>query len=325
MLQSNILREKIPGYYIKDVAVNWHGTKMAVCSNNTVNIWSSNSEQKWIKEEIGIELDKQKIVERLSWAHPEFGQVLAVCTKNEITIWEFKSSDCGGQWFNRTTPPINEPRYNVINDVKFSPSYSGIGRSRALDLAYCTDYGHLKILRCKDAHLLKDWETLKDLSLNDKDQFTCLAWNVTCSSTMIAVGTSETSSKDTRGEVKLFEYDDSKHEWLYREVIAKTYNGQVNDVAFAPNPGRSFNTLAIASSDLQIIDFKTTDHGKVSKIRQEQNHVDPKQNKIEVWKLSWSSLGTTLCATGDDGLIRLWKNNNKWECTNTFKWDGMAV
>lgn len=325
MLQSNILLDQSPGHCIKDVAVNWHGTKMAVCSNNSVIIWSMNCQQKWIKEDVGIELDKLKTVQRISWAHPEFGQVLAVSTLNEITIWEYRSSDCGGQWFNRTTPPISEPRHLVIKDVRFSPSYSGMGRSRALDLAYCTDSGQLKILRCKDARLLKDWETVKDFSPSCKDAFTCLAWNVTSSCSMIAVGTAESSAKGTQGDVKLYQFDESKNEWVAGDIVAKTYNSQVHDVAFAPNPGRSFHTLAIAAAELQIIDFKVTDHLKVKPVNQEQNKVDHEQNRVEVWKLSWSSLGTTLCATGDDGLIRLWKNNNRWECTKTIKWNGMAV
>lgn len=324
-MKSVILTETDPSYCIKDVSINWHGTKMAVCSNNIVDIWTHNSENCWIKEDIGLELDKVKCVQRVSWAHPEFGEVLAVSTLNEITIWEFQSTEAGGQWFNRTTPAISEPRHLVINDVKFSPSYSGmtLGRSRALDLAYCTDSGQLKILRCKDARLLKDWEGLKELSC--KEAFTCLAWNVDCKTSMIAVGTCESSAKDTpRGEVRLYEYDDHKHEWVFRDVIAKTHSCQVHDVAFAPNPGRSFHTIAIASSNLQVVDFKS-ENGRVKHIGQEKNKVDSEQNKVEVWKLSWSSLGTTLCATGDDGLIRLWKNNNKWECSKTIKWNGVPV
>lgn len=324
MLASNILNNN-DGECIKDVAVNWHGTKMAVCSNNSVFIWSCNSQQQWIKEDLSIEIDKLKTVQRVSWAHPEFGQVLAVSTLNEISIWEFRSNASGGQWHNRTTPPISEPRHLVIKDVRFSPSYSGMGRSRALDLAYCTDSGQLKIRRCKDAHLLKDWETVKEFA-QCKDAFTCLAWNVTATSLMIAVGTAESSTKDAQGEVKLYEFDDLKNEWVPRDVVAKTCNSPVHDVSFAPNPGRSFHTLAIASADLQVIDFKINEHGKVTPVRSDQNKVDPGQNKVDIWRLSWSSLGTSLCATGDDGLIRLWKNNNKmWECTKTIKWNGVEV
>lgn len=324
MLQPNILLDQSPSHCIKDVAVNWHGTKMAVCSNNCVIIWSMNNQQKWIKEDVGIELDKLKTVQKVSWAHPEFGQIIAVSTVNEISIWEFAATDCGGQWCNRTSPPLSEPRHLLIRDISFSPSYFGMGRSRALDLAYCTDSGLLKIRRCKDARLLKDWETVKEICYV-KDSFTCLAWNVTPSCSMIAVGTSDSSANGTHGEVKLFQYDDFKNEWVAGDYVTKSPNSQIHDVAFAPNPGRSFHTLAIAGAELEIIDFKVTDHFKVKRVNQDRNKVDPEQNRVEVWKLSWSSLGTTLCATGDDGLIRLWKNNNRWECTKTIKFNGMAV
>lgn len=244
MLQSNILLDQSPAHCIKDVAVNWHGTKMAVCSNNSVIMWSMNSQQKWIKEEVGIELDKLKTVQRISWAHPEFGQVLAVSTLNEISIWEYRSSDCGGQWFNRTTPPISEPRHLVIKDVQFSPSYSGMGRSRALDLAYCTDSGQLKILRCKDARLLKDWETVKEFS-QCKDAFTCLAWNVTSTCSMIAVGTSESSAKGTRVRLSYSNLKNQKMSGFQETLWLKHTTAKCTMLLLLPIPGDHFIPLLL--------------------------------------------------------------------------------
>lgn len=323
MVVSSVLQEKYPGYCVKDVAINWHGTKMAVCSNNCVDIWSKNSQDQWIKEPVGIDLDKSKVIQRVTWTHPEFGQVLAMSTLNEITIWEF-TADSGGTWINRTTQTISEPRHLVINDVKFSPAYSGVVKNRNLELAYCTDsgQGQLKIWRCKNANDLKDWEIVKEINAKEPFTFTCLDWYVSPSESLIAVGTVDNSVREQQGQVRLYEYDTQRQDWLFRDVVAKSLNSKVYDVSFAPNPGRSFHTVAVAASDLQVKSFRL-EGDRISLVREKENVVDDQENRVQVWKVSWSCLGTSLCTTGDDGLLRMWKNSAHWECTRKLKWNGV--
>ena len=317
MLKTKIIEKDNPEC-IKDIAFNWHGTCMAVCSNNTVDIWELNQEKQWVKDDSPITLDKYEIIQHLSWAHPEFGQVLCVATSNVIIIYECKSTNDGLHWSKKGS--ISEPQHFVINDVKFCPSYSGLGKTRALHLAYCTgDRGYLKVKQCKDASLLKDWDPITDLST--KYQLTCLAWNVSKRSTMIAVGAMESSAKFPKSEVQLYEFDLNQDVFSIIGTISSSLDSHVHDISFAPNPGRSFNTLAIAYSDLQVVDFVVTELGKIKVIVREMLE----QNKVEVWKVSWSILGTTLCTTGDDGILKLWKKSNKWEClcSKTIKWNGL--
>ena len=43
-----------------------------------------------------------------------------------------------------------------------------------------------------------------------------------------------------------------------------------------------------------------------------------------VWRVSWNFMGTILASSGDDGCVRLWKDNyiNHWKCISVLKGDG---
>ena len=45
---------------------------------------------------------------------------------------------------------------------------------------------------------------------------------------------------------------------------------------------------------------------------------------IQVWRVAWNLTGTVLSSTGDDGFVRLWKDNylGTWTCISQSKGDG---
>jgi len=46
-----------------------------------------------------------------------------------------------------------------------------------------------------------------------------------------------------------------------------------------------------------------------------------------VWRVCWNFMGTILASSGDDGCVRLWKDNfiNHWKCISVLKGDGTPV
>lgn len=46
-----------------------------------------------------------------------------------------------------------------------------------------------------------------------------------------------------------------------------------------------------------------------------------------VWRVSWNCMGTILASSGDDGCVRLWKDNfiNHWKCISVLKGDGIPA
>lgn len=71
---------------------------------------------------------------------------------------------------------------------------------------------------------------------------------------MIAVG-SDDSNPSAGGKVFIYEYSENSRKWTKTETLANVTE-PVHDIAFSPNLGRSFHTLAIATKDVKIISLK---------------------------------------------------------------------
>lgn len=70
---------------------------------------------------------------------------------------------------------------------------------------------------------------------------------------MLAVG-SDDSNTATGGKVFIFEYSENLRQWTKIETIVNVTE-PVHDIAFAPNLGRSFHILGIASRDVRIVNL----------------------------------------------------------------------
>lgn len=99
---------------------------------------------------------------------------------------------------------------------------------------------------------LSQWSLQQEINL--KMPASCLSWNPSFSRLhppMLAVGSDDTNVS-SGGKVFLFEYSDSSHRWSKAETI-NTIVDPVHDIAFAPNLGRSYHILGIASKDVRIV------------------------------------------------------------------------
>lgn len=70
---------------------------------------------------------------------------------------------------------------------------------------------------------------------------------------MIAVG-SDDPNTSVGGKVLLYEYSQNLSRWVKVETLSITE--QVHDLVFAPNLGRSYHLLAVASKDVRILTLK---------------------------------------------------------------------
>lgn len=71
---------------------------------------------------------------------------------------------------------------------------------------------------------------------------------------MLAVGSDE-SNASSGGKVFVYEYSENSRRWTKTETLSNVLD-PVHDIAFAPNLGRSFHTLAIATKDVRIVTLK---------------------------------------------------------------------
>uniref|UniRef100_H3AFD6 SEH1 like nucleoporin n=1 Tax=Latimeria chalumnae TaxID=7897 RepID=H3AFD6_LATCH len=265
---------------------------------------------------------------RVTWAHPEFGQVLASCSFDRTAaVWEEivgESNDkLRGQnhWVKRTT--LVDSRTSVT-DVKFAPKLMG------LMLATCSADGVVRIYEAPDVMNLSQWSLQHEISC--KLSCSCISWNPSSSrahSAMIAVGSDDNSS-NVAGKVQIYEYNENTRKYAKAETLV-TVTDPVHDIAFAPNLGRSFHILAVATRDVRIFTLKplrkelTSSGGstkfEIQTVAQFDNH------NSQVWRVSWNITGTVLASSGDDGCVRLWKANymDNWKCTGILKGDGSPV
>ncbi|KAG9479095.1 hypothetical protein GDO78_012645 [Eleutherodactylus coqui] len=164
-------------------------------------------------------------------------------------------------------------------------------------LATCSADGVVRIYEAPDVMNLSQWSLQHEISC--KLSCSCISWNP--------------SRKYVKAETFM------------------TVTDPVHDIAFAPNLGRSFHILAVASKDVRIFTMKplrkeVTSSGGVTKfeihtVAQFDNH------NSQVWRVSWNITGTVLASSGDDGNVRLWKANymDNWKCTGVLKGDGNPV
>ncbi|KAJ0000070.1 hypothetical protein NQD34_011912 [Periophthalmus magnuspinnatus] len=330
---------------IHDVSYDFHGRRMATCSSDqSVKVWDKSENGEWHctaswKTHSGS-------VWRVTWAHPEFGQVLASCSFDRTAaVWEEivgESNDKQrGQshWIKRTT--LVDSRTSVT-DVKFAPKHMG------LMLTTCSADGVVRIYEAPDVMNLSQWSLQHEISC--KLSCSCISWNPPAHPPMFAVG-SDDSNVAYGGKVQIYEYNENTRKYAKAETLM-TVTDAVHDIAFAPNLGRSFHVLAIATKDVRIFklvplrfgpfyeynEHNCTNNKAIFLDRKESTSSGPTKFEVQivaqfdnhnsqVWRVSWNITSTLLASSGDDGCVRLWKANymDNWKCTGILKGDGSPL
>jgi len=314
---------------IHDVAYDFYGRRMATCSSDqSVKVFDLDENDEWRctadwKTHAGS-------VWKVNWAHPEFGQILATCSFDRTAaIWEEIVGESGSNsqnksqshWVKRTS--LVDSRTNVT-DIKFAPKHMG------LLLAICSADGGVRIYEAPDIMNLSQWSLQQEMNL--KIPASCLSWNPSFSRLhppMLAVGSDDTNTA-SGAKVFLFEYIENSHRWTKAETINTIFE-PVHDIAFAPNLGRSYHILGIASKDVRIIVLRPPTKDAYAPCSASQLEVIPAaqfdDHHSTVWRISWNITGTILASSGDDGCLRMWKANylQNWKCIAVLKGDGSGV
>jgi len=178
---------------------------------------------------------------RISWAHPQFGQVIASCSlDNTLMVWEERESvddrtgSVGSDWINKAR--LSDSRA-AVNDVAFAPRHNG------LMLAAASADGLLRLYTANDQQELAVWDRWDEFAaLDGGAPLTCLAWNP---------GRFDAPTLVVGGEaphLAVWAYSASFRKWT-RLCILPTGGLVTNDVAWAPNAGRSYHLIAAACRD----------------------------------------------------------------------------
>jgi nucleoporin SEH1 len=151
-------REEMPlseSEIVHDVAYDHYGRRVVTCcSDNTIKVF----------DEAGHKVAEWKAhsgsIWRLSWAHPEFGVVLASCSfDRKIRIWEettdaeevANDASLNGRGAWSKVAEITDARDSVV-DVQFAPHHTGVR------IASCGADGFVRIHQAPDVLDLSNWE-----------------------------------------------------------------------------------------------------------------------------------------------------------------------
>ena len=332
---------------IHDVCYDYHGKRLATCSSDrrikifdlvmpTLNSSTSANptQPQWNKTADWT--CHNGSIWKVDWAHPQFGQVLASCSFDRtVLIWEESSAPASvppPSSIKSITNTSNVPlktwvkraelydSKDSVQDVRFGP------KSRGVIIGTCSKDGHIRIYSAEDPFNLSHWRLLDEF---ESHRYGCtrFSWNMNSRdiASMAVVGSDYPEGEGkSASEVKIWAVGKNGSNWRVVAVL-QGHEGEVNDVCWAANMGRSYHILATCSRDKTVRVWKVSGNFETEIPGIEESGAAGNGVTVEevaclrnhgaaVWRVEWNVTGTMLASSGDDGNVYLWKEDfkGKW-------------
>jgi len=288
--------------YIHDIAYDFYGRRLATCSSDQkVKVWDLDAQGEWsLSAEIKAHSGS---VQKVAWAHPEFGSILASCSADrQVFVYEEQVDMTTNKrtWSQRAN--LSDSR-DAVQDIKFAPRHHG------LKLATCSLDGLVRVYEAVDVTNLNIWPLVEEFEADKKD-CSCISWNPSpFDPPMMVVG--------SQGSARVWEYVENGKRW-HMVADLEGHKDSVHDVAWAPHMGRSFHLIATACKDQRVRIYKLKSQPAKDRQKLEVALVaELDQHHAEVWRVEWNITGTILASTADDGTARLWRSDfhGKYQCS----------
>lgn len=250
---------------------------------------------------------------KVVWVPPEYGDAIAcICSNGSLSIWEEVAQDSEHvEW--KQCISFGGPMDQVL-DSQFGNSLLSL----KLTIAYSN--GLVKVYEILDSMELKNWQLQAEFQ-NVTDSVTKYG-KVSCSSASISWSTQKIESlpasfvlgfnSDTPqlNSPKVWEFDQDHQRWLPVAELAEPGDkgDQVYAVAWAPNIGRTYELIAVATSKGISIWQMASNPDSDGRLFVDKIVMFPCHNN-QVWQMEWDMSGMTLATTGTDGRVRLWQSN----------------
>lgn len=318
---------------ILDVSYDHHGSRIATCSlDQWVRIWDMDFGSRWHCN--GAWKAHSGPIWKVTWADPEFGQVVATASFDRtVCIWEETTSRWGKDvrlhsiWIKRYTFTENAS-FGSVSDFKFAPSMYGLA------CAMISEDGYIRVFEAPDllnvSYWLLNWETTLNRSLS------AFSWCKSVFRLQCPLFAIASDDPDYDGsQIEIFEHNQYTHE--FQAICAKDWKGVfdiVRDISFQSNFARRDDLLAVVTPEyLQLIYVKLVEDddgsgpnqgnyithiGPYTKVRLFDIHTEAilRDNFAPLWRTAWSYDGSVVITASEEGIVRLYRclNNGRWVC-----------
>jgi len=277
--------------------MDYYGKRLATCSSDrTIKLFNVvKNTHTHIKDLTGHEGP----VWQVCWAHPKFGSKLASCSYDKkVIIW----SEERGNWAQSY---VFNKHHLSVNSIAWAPHEFGLA------LACGSSDGQVSILTQKGA---SDWDCIL-LQANEVG-VNAVSWAPAAVPSSLLTPTSvpvaRLASAGCDNNIIIWQLSAEK-KWQ-KEATLVGHSDWVRDVAWAPNTGLPYSTIASCSQDGRVAIW-TQDSASEFKPK----YLEPKFNAV-VWKVSWSVTGNILAVSCGDNTVTLWKESAdmEWRCISTL-------
>ncbi|GAB2252600.1 hypothetical protein Droror1_Dr00005447 [Drosera rotundifolia] len=253
---------------------------------------------------------------KMVWVPPEFGDALA-CVHGDgaFSIWEEVAQDGQSpQWKMCQCFQIKARR---ALDIQFGIS------STSLKLVAAYSDGYVRVYALQNPLELSNWQLQAEFlnvidSVSKLGKASCLSATISWISqrgnnqlSSFAVGYNSDIAQ--LNSSKVWEFDQVHQRWLPVAELANPGDtaDQVYTIAWAPNFGRPYEIIAIATQKgvaLWHVGLEPNVDGRllVEKVASLSSH---EGEASQVWQMEWDMSGMSLATTGSDGQVRLWQSN----------------
>ncbi|XP_059643233.1 protein SEH1 [Cornus florida] len=250
---------------------------------------------------------------KVVWIPPEYGDAVAcICADGTLSLWEEIAEDT--KPFQWKLCKLFERHANQVLDIQFGVCVT------SLKLVAAYSDGHVKVYELLDPLELTNWQLQAEFqnSIDSVSKFgkaSCLSasisWNpVRGENQQSSFALGFNSDMPELNSSKVWEFDQDHQRWLpVAELALPGDKGdQVYSVAWAPNIGRPYEVIAVATCKgitIWHLGLNPEVDGRLSvdKVALLSGH------KGEVWQMEWDVSGMTLATTGSDGMVKLWQSN----------------
>ncbi|KAF0973038.1 hypothetical protein FDP41_008702 [Naegleria fowleri] len=285
---------------IHDAQADYYGKRLATCSSDcTIRIFDlapGGTEQQEPKL-LDVLTGHEGPVWQVSWAHPQFGSILASCSyDHKVIIW--KENQQTHKWAKVFDYRLD----SSVNSISWAPHEHGLHLASASSdcqitiFSYDEQSNNWRVSNIRDAH---------------KIGCNSVCWAPASHTGALVQQPSQDQPESSKfvkrlvsggsdNLVKIWEYNESINQW--KDTTLEGHTDWVRDVSWAPNIGLPYETIASCSQDKTVIIWtRDQNSNQWSKQVLTFDHV--------VWRVSWSLTGNILAVSTADNEVTLWKED----------------